>query len=163
MQRAYPDLKTTETTVKRVVRVEEDRFSTTLKQAFTVFDSVAASTKTGILSGADAFKLYDTYGLSLDFTEELAAEYEQRHGVNPLDFVMAQIGGNSGRGLDGIDGKDADLLGIPWRVVVGRGAADGQVELVQRASGERSDVPAAEVLSQLQAHLERERAGLLSA
>ncbi len=63
----------------------------------------------------------------------------------------------------GVKFKDADLLGIPWRVVVGRGAADGQVELVQRASGERSDVPAAEVLSQLQAYLERERVGLLSA
>ncbi|MBP6704299.1 MAG: alanine--tRNA ligase [Vicinamibacteria bacterium] len=74
MQSAYPDLKTTESTVKKIVRVEEDRFSTTLKQAFAVFDSVAASTKTGILSGADAFKLYDTYGLSLDFTEELAAD-----------------------------------------------------------------------------------------
>jgi alanyl-tRNA synthetase len=74
MQSAYPDLKTSEATVKKIVRVEEDRFSTTLKQAFAVFDSVAASTKTGILSGADAFKLYDTYGLSLDFTEELAAD-----------------------------------------------------------------------------------------
>jgi alanyl-tRNA synthetase len=74
MQSAYPDLKTSEATVKKIVRVEEDRFSTTLKQAFTVFDSVAASTKTGVLSGADAFKLYDTYGLSLDFTEELAAD-----------------------------------------------------------------------------------------
>jgi prolyl-tRNA synthetase len=63
----------------------------------------------------------------------------------------------------GVKFKDADLLGIPWRVVVGRGAVDGQVELVQRASGERSDVPAAAVLSQLQAHLERERAGLASA
>jgi len=74
MQKAYPDLKTTEATVKKIVRVEEDRFSTTLKQAFAVFDSVAASTKTGILSGTDAFKLYDTYGLSLDFTEELAKD-----------------------------------------------------------------------------------------
>jgi len=74
MQAAYPDLKTTEATVKKIVRVEEDRFSTTLKQAFAVFDTVAASTKTGMLSGADAFKLYDTYGLSLDFTEELAAD-----------------------------------------------------------------------------------------
>jgi alanyl-tRNA synthetase len=74
MQSAYPDLKTSEATVKKIVRVEEDRFSTTLKQAFAVFDSVAASTKTGVLSGADAFKLYDTYGLSLDFTEELAAD-----------------------------------------------------------------------------------------
>jgi prolyl-tRNA synthetase len=60
----------------------------------------------------------------------------------------------------GVKFKDADLLGIPWRVVVGRGAADGQVELVQRAGGERSDIAAAEVLSQLQGQLERERSGL---
>ncbi len=74
MQAAYPDLKTTEAAVKKIVRVEEDRFSTTLKQAFAVFDSVAALTNTGTLTGADAFKLYDTYGLSLDFTEELASD-----------------------------------------------------------------------------------------
>jgi alanyl-tRNA synthetase len=74
MQSAYPELKTAEATVKKIVRIEEDRFSTTLKQAFAVFDSVAATTKAGVLSGADAFKLYDTYGLSLDFTEELAAD-----------------------------------------------------------------------------------------
>ena len=59
--------------------------------------------------------------------------------------------------------KDADLLGIPWRVVVGRGAADGQVELVQRAGGERSDLAASAVVGQLLAQLERERAGLLQA
>ena len=63
----------------------------------------------------------------------------------------------------GVKFKDADLLGIPWRVVVGRGAADGQVELVQRAGGERTDLPASAVLPQLQAHLEHERAGLASA
>ncbi|MAM24435.1 MAG: acriflavine resistance protein B [Rhodobacteraceae bacterium] len=44
-------------------------------------------------------------------TEELGAEYEERHGRNPLDYVMAQIGGNSGYGLAGADGKDPDLLG----------------------------------------------------
>jgi len=63
----------------------------------------------------------------------------------------------------GVKFKDADLLGIPWRVVVGRGAADGMVELVQRAGGERTDLAAAAVLPQLQAHLERERAGLVLA
>ncbi|MGA0022004.1 MAG: proline--tRNA ligase [Vulcanococcus sp.] len=62
----------------------------------------------------------------------------------------------------GVKFKDADLLGIPWRVVVGRGAADGQVELVQRAGGERTDLPAAAVLAQLREQLERERAGLAS-
>lgn len=44
-------------------------------------------------------------------TEELGAEYEARHGRNPIAFVMAEIGGNGGRGLAGVEAKDADLLG----------------------------------------------------
>ena len=43
--------------------------------------------------------------------EELGAEYEERHGRNPVDFVMAEVGGNTGRGLAGTDTKDRDLLG----------------------------------------------------
>ena len=63
----------------------------------------------------------------------------------------------------GVKFKDADLLGVPWRVVVGRGAAEGLVELVQRAGSERTDLTAAAVLPQLLAHLERERAGFVTA
>lgn len=44
-------------------------------------------------------------------TEELGAEYAARHGTNPLDYVMAQIGGNAGWGLSGAENKDPDLLG----------------------------------------------------
>lgn len=44
-------------------------------------------------------------------TEELGRIYEERHGRNPIDFVMAEIGGNAGPGLAGSDTKDADLLG----------------------------------------------------
>ena len=44
-------------------------------------------------------------------TEELGAAYEAEHGVNPLDYVIAQTGGNSGYGMAGADGKDNDLLG----------------------------------------------------
>jgi multidrug efflux pump subunit AcrB len=44
-------------------------------------------------------------------TESLGQEYAERYGTNPIDYVIAQIGGNAGRGLDGADSKDADLLG----------------------------------------------------
>ena len=44
-------------------------------------------------------------------TEALGAEYEERHGRNPIDYVIAEIGGNAGRGLAGSDSKDSDLLG----------------------------------------------------
>ncbi|MDG1424749.1 MAG: efflux RND transporter permease subunit, partial [Paracoccaceae bacterium] len=44
-------------------------------------------------------------------TEELGREYEERYGRNPLDYVVAQIGGNSGRGLSGTETKTPDQLG----------------------------------------------------
>ena len=44
-------------------------------------------------------------------TEALGAKYEDEHGINPLVYVFAQIGGNSGRALSGADSKSADQLG----------------------------------------------------
>ena len=60
----------------------------------------------------------------------------------------------------GVKFKDADLIGIPWRVVVGRGAADGQIELVERATGAKQDLAASELLAGLLPALERKRQGL---
>ncbi|MFM7676863.1 MAG: proline--tRNA ligase [Synechococcus sp.] len=59
----------------------------------------------------------------------------------------------------GVKFKDADLIGIPWRVVVGRGAAEGQVELVERASGERQNLAADALVATLQSHMEAARLG----
>ncbi|WP_299691420.1 efflux RND transporter permease subunit [uncultured Tateyamaria sp.] len=44
-------------------------------------------------------------------TNALGADYEARYGRNPIDYVIAEIGGNAGRGLSGADSKDNDLLG----------------------------------------------------
>ncbi len=44
-------------------------------------------------------------------TEAVAARYEAEHGLNPLLFVLAEVGGNSGPGLSGVENKEADLLG----------------------------------------------------
>ena len=62
----------------------------------------------------------------------------------------------------GVKFKDSELLGIPWRVVVGRGAADGQVELVQRSTGDKQDLSADAVESTLLPLLQEERQGLLA-
>ncbi len=44
-------------------------------------------------------------------THELAAEYEETYGTNPISFVLSQVGGNTGRSLAGADAKDPDHLG----------------------------------------------------
>ncbi|MGW8432561.1 proline--tRNA ligase [Curtobacterium citreum] len=51
----------------------------------------------------------------------------------------------------GVKLRDAELLGVPVVVVAGRGAADGVVELWDRRSGERRDVPVAELLEAVRA------------
>jgi prolyl-tRNA synthetase len=61
----------------------------------------------------------------------------------------------------GVKFKDADLIGIPWRLVVGRGAAAGRVELVERRAPEaRAELPSAEALDRLLALLPEQRRGL---
>ena len=49
----------------------------------------------------------------------------------------------------GVKFKDADLIGIPWRMVVGRDATDGIVELVRRSSREVQKLPHTEAVSNL--------------
>lgn len=44
-------------------------------------------------------------------TEALGREYEERYGRNPIAFVIAEVGGNAGRGISGTDTKDTDQLG----------------------------------------------------
>lgn len=50
----------------------------------------------------------------------------------------------------GVKFKDADLVGIPYRIVTGRAIKSGKVELVQRADHESSEVPIEQVVSLLQ-------------
>ncbi len=79
MAGAFPDLLNHAPSIERVVRVEEERFGSTLKQAIAVFEQMTARLEEGgLIHGADAFKLYDTYGLALDFTEELARDRRLR-------------------------------------------------------------------------------------
>jgi prolyl-tRNA synthetase len=60
----------------------------------------------------------------------------------------------------GVKFKDGDLLGIPWRVVVGRAAAEGRVELVDRQGGEPEIVEASALLGLLLPRIEQQRRGL---
>ena len=46
-----------------------------------------------------------------DAVEEVAQKYKDQYGRSPINFVMAEIGGNSGRPLAGSDTKDRDQLG----------------------------------------------------
>ena len=72
---AYPELIEAQDRVSRIVKDEELRYATTFQVAEKVFHDEAKSAAGGVLPGAAAFKLYDTFGLALDEQEEMAREY----------------------------------------------------------------------------------------
>ena len=77
MKEAYPELLHTREYVARVVENEERRFSATVAVAISKLEEISSqlvSEQRHVIPGADIFKLYDTYGLPLDFTEEIARE-----------------------------------------------------------------------------------------
>jgi alanyl-tRNA synthetase len=85
MKTAYPELMESVARVARVVSDEEHRYATTFQVAERFFQDEAKSASGGVLSGASAFKLYDTYGLALDEQEEMAREFGlaiDREGFN---------------------------------------------------------------------------------
>ncbi|MEO6214004.1 MAG: alanine--tRNA ligase, partial [Vicinamibacterales bacterium] len=73
---AYPDLITHRDSIVRVVRSEEERFDAVLTAGLPrleeVLDRAAAGNRT--VPGDDAFKLYDSLGMPLDFIEDLASQ-----------------------------------------------------------------------------------------
>ncbi len=74
---AYPDLREKQDYITRVIRTEEENFARTIDGGMRIFGEMLAEHKEKgdkTFSGADAFKLYDTYGFPVDLTIEMAAD-----------------------------------------------------------------------------------------
>ncbi|MDQ7071951.1 MAG: efflux RND transporter permease subunit [Rhodobacterales bacterium] len=78
------------------------------------FNAPERASVTGNFAMASGASRADTLAMMREMqraTEDLAKDYEDRYGANPLEYVVAQIGGNTGRGLSGSRSKDPDQLG----------------------------------------------------
>ncbi len=73
----YPELRERQDYITRVIRVEEENFAKTIDGGLRIFNEMLAGHKERgekTFSGADAFKLYDTYGFPVDLTLEMVEE-----------------------------------------------------------------------------------------
>lgn len=69
----YPELKTEQEQITRVIEEEEERFAKTIDRGSSVLEEILA-TKESTVCGEDAFNLYATYGFPIELTAEIAEE-----------------------------------------------------------------------------------------
>ena len=73
----YPELTEKADYIKKIVKIEEERFAATIDSGLSILSGITEKAKKegqSILSGDEVFKLYDTFGFPVDLTREIAAE-----------------------------------------------------------------------------------------
>ena len=89
----YPDLREKQTYITTVIRTEEENFGRTIDGGMKIFSDLLAEHKQKlekIFSGADAFRLYDTFGFPIDLTMEMAADEGLSVDENAFQKLMKE-------------------------------------------------------------------------
>jgi len=90
---AYPDLADKAGFIARIIRIEEENFGKTIDAGSAILNGLIQEYATRgetMLSGADAFKLYDTYGFPLDLTIEILAENRMTTDESAFQELMEE-------------------------------------------------------------------------
>src|SRR4051812_38288278 len=87
MKDAYPELEETAERVSKTVHIEETRFAHTLDVGLEKLETLLAQ---GELSGQEAFKLYDTFGMPLDFMQDAARDRGAQFDQASFDRAMTE-------------------------------------------------------------------------
>ena len=141
----YPELREKQAYITRVIRNEEENFAKTIDAGMHIFSDLLAEHKAKgerVFSGADAFKLYDTYGFPIDLTREMVQEQDMTVDEDAFQELMEQqrvrarkareaLGDLAGAGVDlGLDTTPTKFTGYDHTVDQGTILAivcDGEV------------------------------------
>lgn len=89
----YPSVVENREYIAKIIRTEEERFHETLSDGLAILGEISAKAKAdghSTIAGADAFKLYDTYGFPFDLTEDFAAEQGLTVDREGFDVAMQE-------------------------------------------------------------------------
>lgn len=88
MAGAYPELRTQANEVERATLTEEKLFRSTLNNGTKKLNEIFARSDNGVVSGQDAFTLYDTYGLPIDMTVFIAEQNKMTVDVEGYEAIL---------------------------------------------------------------------------
>jgi alanyl-tRNA synthetase len=123
---AYGELRRAEAAIAETLRQEEERFRRTLGRGMILLDEATGGLADGgVLPGAVAFKLYDTYGFPLDLTQDAVRAKGLTVDLEGFDAEMARQRENSRENWKGSGQKAAAALWFAVRDEVGASAFTG--------------------------------------
>ncbi|MBO7519761.1 MAG: alanine--tRNA ligase, partial [Clostridia bacterium] len=106
----YPEIFDKREIIKKVILSEEESFLKTIDQGLAILNNLI--NKGGVLSGEDAFRLYDTYGFPLDLTKDILSEHNMtvdEKGFNSLMLRQRELARSSRKAEDGESWSSGDL------------------------------------------------------
>ena len=87
---AYPNLVEKHDLIVKVIKAEEESFNKTIDTGLNLLENIITQSDSKVLSGADAFKLQDTFGFPIDLTKELLEERGMSVDIDEYDRLYDQ-------------------------------------------------------------------------
>lgn len=143
----FPELQHQQDFVAKVIKEEEEAFLRTLDKGLKRMDSIIASQKDGVINGADAFELLDTFGFPIDLTRLIASENNLTVDEAGFEAEMQQqkdrsraatsletddwkiLNDNNSKGFVGYDFLEVKTSVLRYRKVKGKGKELYQIVL----------------------------------
>jgi alanyl-tRNA synthetase len=162
MSGAYPELPGHLEFIRKVTKVEEERFTHTLEQGLALLQQLMERAKAGgafAIGGEELFRLYDTYGFPLDLAGEVASE--QGLGLDMEGFEAAMRAQREraraswvGSGETAAGSWPTLLANLPETQFTGYGHAEGEARVLALYAGEKR-VPRAAAGEKVEVLLDR--------
>ncbi len=147
---AYPNLVEKHDLIVRVIKAEEESFNKTIDTGLNLLENIIENMDSKVLSGADAFKLQDTFGFPIDLTKELLEERGMSVDIDEYKRLYAESraaarAARKDAGAEAWKGGQASLKDIETTEFLGYTdfGCNAAVKAII-ADGERADVATAE-------------------
>lgn len=129
---AYPELLMQQSLIEKVIREEEEAFLRTLDKGIRLMDTLMEKNKENkVISGEEAFTLYDTYGFPIDLSELIAKEHGYKIDLTAFENELAKQKERSRNATSTEEGDWIDVHPYNGVIFVGYDKSEEQVKIVR--------------------------------